>query len=188
MRIAYRMDFKDWPLLFLCHHDVYAISWASDNEPYYIESQLVLCVSVMWLESMSSSFSLLYFSCYIKNVNAILNFCCLNVFTSILIDQFHNPRMHLFYIPQCSIQNRNVHISVLNGALWDMEQVHSGICELGQIHQNEVINIWLMMNQHLSLLMLATSHNLNQWWLKQAKNSWKHDPTRINYAKGNIQQ
>ena len=38
--------------------------------------------------------------------------------------------MHLFYIPQCNIQNRNVHISVLNVALWDMEQVHSGICEI----------------------------------------------------------
>ena len=38
---------------------------------------------------------------------------------------------HPFHIPQCSIQNRNVHISVLNGALWDMEQVHSGICEIG---------------------------------------------------------
>ena len=45
--------------------------------------------------------------------------------------KFTNPRMHLFHIPQCSIQNRNVHISVLNGALWDMEQVHSGICEIG---------------------------------------------------------
>ena len=30
--------------------------------------------------------------------------------------------MHLFHIPQCTIQYRNVHISVLNGALWDMEQ------------------------------------------------------------------
>ena len=39
--------------------------------------------------------------------------------------------MHLFHIPEYSIQNRNVHISVLNGALWDMEQVHSGICEIG---------------------------------------------------------
>ena len=39
--------------------------------------------------------------------------------------------MHLFHIPQCTIQNRNVHISVLNGALWDMEQVHCGICEIG---------------------------------------------------------
>ena len=39
--------------------------------------------------------------------------------------------MHLFRIPQYSIQNRNVHIPVLNGALWDMEQVRSGICEIG---------------------------------------------------------
>ena len=28
---------------------------------------------------------------------------------------------------------QNVHISVPNGALWDMEEVHSGICELGQL-------------------------------------------------------
>ena len=35
--------------------------------------------------------------------------------------------MHLFHIPQCSIQNRNVCISVLLGALWDMQQVHSGM-------------------------------------------------------------
>ena len=40
--------------------------------------------------------------------------------------------MHLFFMPQCSsIQNRNVHISVLNGEMRDMEQVHYGICELG---------------------------------------------------------
>ena len=47
------------------------------------------------------------------------------------LTSFTNPRMHLFHIPQCNIQNRNVHISVLNVALWDMEQVHSGICEIG---------------------------------------------------------
>ena len=40
--------------------------------------------------------------------------------------------MHLFHILQYYIQNRNVHISVLNGALWDMEWVHGGICELDQ--------------------------------------------------------
>ena len=41
----------------------------------------------------------------------------------------------MFYFPQFSyIENRNVHISVLNGALWDMEQVHSGICETGLLH------------------------------------------------------
>ena len=39
--------------------------------------------------------------------------------------------MHLSYTPQCTIQSRNVHISVLNGALWDMRQVHCGICEIG---------------------------------------------------------
>ena len=36
--------------------------------------------------------------------------------------------MHLFHIPQSSIQNRNMNISVLNGTL-----LHSGICELGQL-------------------------------------------------------
>ena len=41
--------------------------------------------------------------------------------------------MHLFHIPQCSVQKRNVHISVLNGALKDMKQVHSGICEIGLV-------------------------------------------------------
>ena len=38
--------------------------------------------------------------------------------------------MHLSHIPQGTIQNRNVHISVLNGALWDMGQVHYGTCEI----------------------------------------------------------
>ena len=52
--------------------------------------------------------------------------------------------MRLFHIPQCSIHNRNVHISVLNGALWDMEQVHSRICELGQLTQCKwtILKIW----------------------------------------------
>ena len=34
--------------------------------------------------------------------------------------------MHLFHIPQYTIQN----ISVLNGALWDMEQVTVGFVRL----------------------------------------------------------
>ena len=37
-----------------------------------------------------------------------------------------------YNIPQCTIQNRNVHISVLNDALWDIEQVHCEICEFCQ--------------------------------------------------------
>ena len=37
--------------------------------------------------------------------------------------------MHLFHIQQCIIQDRNMQIPVLNGALCDIEQVHCGICE-----------------------------------------------------------
>ena len=39
--------------------------------------------------------------------------------------------MHLSHISQYTIQNRNVHISVLNCLLWDMGQLHGGICETG---------------------------------------------------------
>ena len=35
--------------------------------------------------------------------------------------------MHLLHIAQYTIQNRNVHILVLNSALLDMEEVHCGI-------------------------------------------------------------
>ena len=42
--------------------------------------------------------------------------------------------MYLFYTPQYTIKNINVHISVLNGALQGMDQVHSGICELAQLN------------------------------------------------------
>ena len=35
--------------------------------------------------------------------------------------------MHESHIPQCTIQNKKVHISVLNGVLWDMRQVYCGI-------------------------------------------------------------
>ena len=40
--------------------------------------------------------------------------------------------MHPFHVPQYTFQDRNVHISVLNGAFGDMEQAHCGICEFGQ--------------------------------------------------------
>ena len=35
-----------------------------------------------------------------------------------------------------SEQKLDVHISVLNGAMWDVEEVHSGICEIGNIIKN----------------------------------------------------
>ena len=43
--------------------------------------------------------------------------------------KFTYPTIYLSHIPQCTIQNRNVHISVLNGILWDMGQVYCGICK-----------------------------------------------------------
>ena len=48
--------------------------------------------------------------------------------------------MHLFYIPQCTIQNINVHISVMNGVLWDMEQVHYGNCEISVLLHQAIFN------------------------------------------------
>ena len=45
------------------------------------------------------------------------------------IDQFHQS--HNAPIPYPT--NSNVHISVLNGASRDMEQVYCGICELVQL-------------------------------------------------------
>ena len=52
-----------------------------------------------------------------------------------------NPTMHMSHIRQCTTQNRNVYISVMNGALWDMGQVHCGICELGQLSVIYIFNI-----------------------------------------------
>ena len=41
--------------------------------------------------------------------------------------------MHLTHITKYTIQKRNVHISVLTNALWDMgPRVNCGICEIGQ--------------------------------------------------------
>ena len=56
--------------------------------------------------------------------------------------------MHLYHIPQCTIQNRHVHISVLNGVLWDMGQVHIGICEF----------FYIPIRPHRWVIMLGMSH------------------------------
>ena len=52
------------------------------------------------------------------------------------------PTMHLSHIPQCTIQNRNVHISGLNCALWDIGQVHCGIREFGVLLNDWSIVVW----------------------------------------------
>ena len=58
----------------------------------------------------------------------LFNILCQKLFIDVIfiqLTQFTHPRMLLFCM------QGNVHISVLNGALWDMEQVHSGIYETG---------------------------------------------------------
>ena len=72
--------------------------------------------------------------------------------------------MNLFHIPQCSIQDRNVHISVLNGALLDVEQVHSGICEIGLsfIHDPTPMT---KLSIKLGYGWVIASHREQQLWL-----------------------
>ena len=73
--------------------------------------------------------------------------------------------MHLFYIPECTIQNRNGHISILTGALCDMEQVNCGFCEIGPFHY--VFQLYansLTKNYFLSVYHLM--HN-NDLWLSK---------------------
>ena len=83
-------------------------------------------------QKLMFSFSLACVSCW-TNSRVTDDLRWHNSLASLQQTNFTNPRLHLFHIPHCSIQNRNVHISVLNGALGDMEQVHYGICETGQL-------------------------------------------------------
>ena len=80
----------------------------------------------------------------------------------------HAGQIHRFPnapIPYPTIQNRNVHISVLNGALWDMRQMHCGIGEIG---------VWRI---HRLVVYSVPIHYLNQCWLtdnwiRRNKRSW----------------
>ena len=68
--------------------------------------------------------------------------------------------MHLFHIPQCTIQNRYVHISVLNGVLWDMEQVHCGMCDISKLADISGCRIgWSVYSSSALDYVHATMHN-----------------------------
>ena len=51
-----------------------------------------------------------------------------------VIDLIHKSQNAPVPYPTMLLSDKNVQISVLNGALWDMEQVHSWIYEVGQLH------------------------------------------------------
>ena len=69
---------------------------------------------------------------------------------------FWNPVMHLSHIPKWFIQNRNIHVSVLNGALRAMGHVYSWICELGQFGP-----LWLRYMMMVYELLFGTNRNYN---------------------------
>ena len=85
-------------------------------------------------------------------------FLCLTLSTqkvhNTLIDQSHKPHNAPVHIPQYTIQNRNVHISVLNDVLWDMGQVHCGICELGLLLSQDFIFMSETITVHLKTILL----------------------------------
>ena len=71
--------------------------------------------------------------------------------------------MHLFHIPQHTTQNINVRISILNGALWDMEQAHYGICEKDLFLDHIVFLHWKNASKEFFTdWMLANAHNFNR--------------------------
>ena len=77
--------------------------------------------------------------------------------------------MHLFHIPQSSIQDRNVHISVLNGGLWDMEQMNFGIVKLSYF-DDKYFTQHHTVQHHYHLCMgtswkLAMGHGLSDLYL-----------------------
>ena len=94
---------------------------------------------------------------------------------------FRNPTMHLFYIPQCTIQNRNVHISVLNVALLDMKLVDCEISEVSllcfccsiqislmyvprALIYNMPILVQIMALCQTVIVFVSTRHYVNQCW------------------------
>ena len=72
--------------------------------------------------------------------------------------KFANPTRFLLHIPQCTIQNRNVHISVLNGVLWDMGQPCCGIWER-LVYCNVIKNYNFKVFQHF-----CTIHKQGTTW------------------------
>ena len=57
----------------------------------------------------------------------------------------------------------NAHISVLKGALWDKEQMHCGICELGQF-QKTTCGSQALFHLHL-LYEESTWRTYLLWWI-----------------------
>ena len=91
--------------------------------------------TAVWKSTCSSSLAICLGKLSFTHRGRVTHICVSklvhNWFNRCLLTWFTNPTTHLSNIPQCTIQYRIVHISVLNGVYWDMRQVHCGICECG---------------------------------------------------------
>ena len=123
---------------------------------------------------------------YSRNTHIMLNREVLNAFSTQVnmdgdLQQLTNPIIYLFHMSQCTIQNSNAHISVLNGALCYMDQMHRGISEIGLLHGiKRVCNTWTSRERH-SLSNPRQTHNnentkyLNYWPSVKEIHRWPVD-------------
>ena len=90
----------------------------------------------------------------------ICNICLCVLYRSPVIYLDKYPTTHHFVTEMCT----RVHISVTNGALWNIRLVHYGICaaELLQCHLNIRLDFELKNTLHLALRSLVLA-----WWRHQ---------------------
>ena len=74
--------------------------------------------------------------------------------------------MHLSHTPQYTIRTKNDPISLLNGALWDMGQVHCGYCETGIFGSPVMTIITHCYLARMKLLGLPSNCLESYQWLK----------------------
>ena len=65
--------------------------------------------------------------------------CYSSLFQRVQETNLTNPKLHRLLVPQFIIQNKIVHISVLNGTLWDKGHVQCGICELAPFPKSQLL-------------------------------------------------
>ena len=86
--------------------------------------------------------------------------------------------MHMFHIPQYTIQNRNVPIFVLNGALWDMEQMHCRFCELGQFYYSKRGQCMLTTHESQIILGMGPANERRHYIATPPLIVWAHRHTQ----------
>ena len=88
---------------------------------------------------------------------------CLSSLKLYVIDQSHkSTKVYLSPIPQCTIQNRNVHISVLNGALWD---IWTGTCTAYRIYESDLLS---QLGTKLPCKTCVTDNQTTGWTLESS--------------------